>query len=385
MGDQVNEKKEQMKKPLIGVLVGAFAATSIGIGAGAAAYNKSITMTIDGTSEQVGVWGNTVQAALDAKDIELGARDVVVPAADEKISDGSVVEVSYARQVTVEIDGETKTIWTTALSLDEVLAEIGLHDPEARLSVDRSTPLGRDGLTFTAVTPKAVQIVVGGQTIDARSTAPDVLTLLTENGVAVDSDDRIIPGPATPLTEGLQVSVQYVSITEEARSEVIDYQTVTTDDPNMNQGQNKVTKEGVEGEKSVVYQVVTVDGVEESRAPLREEIVREPVTREVTRGTKPLPVSAPVSGPAAPPVAGGGVWDAIAQCESGGNWSINTGNGYYGGLQFSYSTWLGYGGGAYAPTANLATREQQIAIAERVLAGQGWGAWPACTSRLGLR
>src|SRR5215207_9873407 len=60
-------------------------------------------------------------------------------------------------------------------------------------------------------------------------------------------------------------------------------------------------------------------------------------------------------------------WDAIAQCESGGNWSINTGNGYYGGLQFSRSTWLGYGGGTYAPTANLASRSQQIAIAEKTL------------------
>jgi nucleoid-associated protein YgaU len=78
------------------------------------------------------------------------------------------------------------------------------------------------------------------------------------------------------------------------------------------------------------------------------------------------------------------VWDAVAQCESGGNWSINTGNGFYGGLQFTRSTWLGYGGGAYASTANLASREQQIAIAQRVLAGQGPGAWPVCSVRAGL-
>ncbi|OFT75328.1 Resuscitation-promoting factor Rpf1 [Corynebacterium sp. HMSC30G07] len=77
-------------------------------------------------------------------------------------------------------------------------------------------------------------------------------------------------------------------------------------------------------------------------------------------------------------------WDKLAQCESGGNWAINTGNGYYGGLQFSYGTWLAYGGGEFAPTANLATREQQIIIAERTLAGQGWGAWPACSARHGL-
>ncbi|MFS4093154.1 transglycosylase family protein [Streptomyces sp. AF1A] len=71
-------------------------------------------------------------------------------------------------------------------------------------------------------------------------------------------------------------------------------------------------------------------------------------------------------------------WDAVAQCESGGNWSINTGNGYYGGLQFSASTWAAYGGTAYAPQANQATKAQQIAVAEKVLASQGKGAWPVC-------
>ncbi len=76
-------------------------------------------------------------------------------------------------------------------------------------------------------------------------------------------------------------------------------------------------------------------------------------------------------------------WDAIAQCESGGNWKINTGNGYYGGLQFSGSTWRAYGGGQYAASANQASRAQQIAVAERTLAGQGIGAWPTCGKRGG--
>ena len=73
-----------------------------------------------------------------------------------------------------------------------------------------------------------------------------------------------------------------------------------------------------------------------------------------------------------------GEWDQVASCESGGNWAINTGNGYQGGLQFSPSTWSGHGGGEYAPSAHLATKEEQIAVAERVLASQGKGAWPTC-------
>ncbi|GAB3600525.1 resuscitation-promoting factor protein RpfA [Angustibacter peucedani] len=95
-------------------------------------------------------------------------------------------------------------------------------------------------------------------------------------------------------------------------------------------------------------------------------------------------VAAPVAlaGPAS--AATGRTWDRLAQCESGGNWSINTGNGYYGGLQFSPSTWRAFGGGQYASSAHRATRSEQIRVAEKVLDAQGWGAWPACSRKLGL-
>jgi hypothetical protein len=78
-------------------------------------------------------------------------------------------------------------------------------------------------------------------------------------------------------------------------------------------------------------------------------------------------------------------WDRVAHCESGGNWRANTGNGYYGGLQFSLSTWHSYGGAAFAHTADRATRSQQIAIADKVLRSQGWKAWPTCSRKAGLR
>ena len=107
---------------------------------------------------------------------------------------------------------------------------------------------------------------------------------------------------------------------------------------------------------------------------------------EATLYTIPTPRPAPVvrwtgGDPAA---LDGSVWDRLAQCESGGNWAINTGNGYYGGLQFNYSTWLGYGGGEFAEYAHLATREQQILIAERLYAKRGFQPWPGCRAKLGL-
>ncbi len=110
-----------------------------------------------------------------------------------------------------------------------------------------------------------------------------------------------------------------------------------------------------------------------------------------TASARPAPAApaAATAAPAAPAQAsspapassGGANWSAIAACESGGNWAASTGNGFYGGLQFTEQTWLGYGGGRYASSANLATPAQQIAVAQGVLAGQGIGAWPVCGAR----
>ncbi|MBF9067779.1 LysM peptidoglycan-binding domain-containing protein [Streptacidiphilus fuscans] len=103
-----------------------------------------------------------------------------------------------------------------------------------------------------------------------------------------------------------------------------------------------------------------------------------------TTGVAGAAVALPLLGASSAHAASVSTWDKVAQCESGGDWSINTGNGYYGGLQFSASTWRAYGGGAYASTADQASEGQQIAVAEKVLASQGPGAWPVCGPQAGL-
>ncbi|MEU1530514.1 transglycosylase family protein [Streptomyces fagopyri] len=99
-------------------------------------------------------------------------------------------------------------------------------------------------------------------------------------------------------------------------------------------------------------------------------------------GVTGVAIAAPLMAAGNASAATASEWDAVAQCESGGNWSINTGNGYYGGLQFSASTWAAYGGTAYASTADKASKSQQITIGEKVLAAQGKGAWPTCGTGL---
>ncbi len=122
------------------------------------------------------------------------------------------------------------------------------------------------------------------------------------------------------------------------------------------------------------------------------------VAEELHAEAVPTPASAPmeatlhtIATPAPTPAPqrvvtynGDSVWDDLARCESGGNWAINTGNGYYGGLQFSLPTWQGYGGGEFAAYPHEATREEQITVAERLRAARGYSPWPACSAKLGL-
>ena len=115
-----------------------------------------------------------------------------------------------------------------------------------------------------------------------------------------------------------------------------------------------------------------------------EPVVKKNIKNTIVAGTAAVFGGAALLGAAAPAQAAD-KWDQLVECEASGDWSANTGNGFSGGLQFTPSTWAAFGGTEYAPEAWQASREQQIAVAEKVQAAQGWGAWPACTSKLGLR
>jgi hypothetical protein len=162
----------------------------------------------------------------------------------------------------------------------------------------------------------------------------------------------------------------------------VPFSTVKQNDSSMYTGTSSVVSAGVNGTARASYDVVYVNGKAAKRTLIATAQLTAPKAQIVRVGTKsrPTPPPAPVSGGGAtpPPNTSGLNWDAVAQCESGGNWHINTGNGFYGGLQFDYGTWLSNGGGAYAPRADLATREQQIAVANRLYAARGSSPWPVC-------
>ena len=157
--------------------------------------------------------------------------------------------------------------------------------------------------------------------------------------------------------------------------EVVAFDTIEREDSSMPEGETKTLRAGSDGLRDVVYKLYFRNGKLDVRKVVKASWVRKPVPAIVAVGTQePAPTTNFASGNT--------VWDALAQCESGGNWAINTGNGYYGGLQFSLGTWRAYGGPGYPHTAS---RETQIAIATKVRdASGGYGAWPGCAAKLGL-
>ncbi|HRW17493.1 MAG TPA: ubiquitin-like domain-containing protein [Dermatophilaceae bacterium] len=365
---------------------GALAAVAV-TGFGVAHLDKAIALTVDGQQTTTHVFASSVADALAREGITVGEHDLVSPAADQAIHDGTEIVVRYGRKLTVTVDGQTSDYWTTAQTVDEALTALGIRATDsAKLSVSRSAMLGREGLTLTISNPRQVTVAVDGQTRPTATNAGTVADLLTQLEVTLGPDDRVSPAADTAVTEGLAVAVARVSKKTTTQTVAVPFQTVKQDDATLTKGTTKVKTPGVAGTRTVTYVEVWVDGKLESRSEAGNEVTKAATDKVLLVGTKAAPV-APAAAPAAPApsagnVSGAGInlanaamWDRIAQCESGGRWNINTGNGYYGGLQFSYSTWLSNGGADFAPRADLASREQQITVANRLYAARGLQPW----------
>jgi uncharacterized protein YabE (DUF348 family) len=349
-----------------------------------AQYDKAVSLSLDGQASSVHVFGSTVGDLLAKQDLSVGAHDIVQPAADAPLRDGDTVVIRYGRKLTVTMDGKTTDYWTTATSVDAALAELGIRADTAKLSVSRSEPLGRSGLALTVSTPKNVTVNVDGGTKTVASAGPTVADALQQLEVTLGAQDRVSPAPETPLTEGLAVTINRVEKKTVNEIQSVGFAVTNKDDATLAKGTKKILTQGVAGEQTVMFDEVWVDGKLESRNQTGAQVTKNPVDQLVAVGTK---AAAPAPATTTPPPSAGntsgaglnvtnaGMWDRIAQCESGGNWHINTGNGYYGGLQFSASTWLANGGADFAGRADLASREQQITVANRLYATSGLGPW----------
>src|SRR6478752_5745297 len=232
------------------VAVLAVAGTTFGY----AALSKSVTLSLDGKSEQVTAMGGTVGDVLDSQGIDLGPHDIVAPGVDEKVSDGSRITVRFGRPLKLDVDGNKQTYWVTSTKVADALGEIGRRFTGAELSTSRGGSIDREGLKLDVVTPKTLTVKIG-----AKKPVKRTVTALTVEDALKD----------------LHVN-----------GESIGYDTVNKDDSSMLEGHSKVVRSGSEGLRNVTYRLVYRNGELAVRKVLDSQVTRAPKAEIVRVGTK---------------------------------------------------------------------------------------------------
>lgn len=347
-------KNGTMIARLAGGVCAALATGAISLSGIYVAGASTVDIDHDGNPVQINSASRTVGDALRSAGITLKDTDQVTPSLDTNLKDvgeDSPIVVRTEKNISIDDDGNSVEVATHDTTVKDVLST--LENPVDEL--DKVNVSFDDLLThvdsISIDRHLAITFVpLKGEPFVMETYTNTVGELLEETRPEMHGG-RVDPPVDAVLTDGMEIRVL---------------------PPEKPVEEEK--KENTEPEE---------DKAPVEPAPVESEAPTPVEVPEVQEVVAPVP-AVTNTGAAAPAVQNGAVWDQLAQCEAGGNWSINTGNGYHGGLQFSPSTWNAYGGQEYAPYAYMATREQQIAVATKVQAAQGWGAWPGCTAKLGI-
>ncbi len=378
-------------KPSRTVVISVASATALLVaGTAAAAVGTSyrhVTLEVDGVSRDVSGFFSTAGDALSTAGVSVGDHDLVAPAADQRVSSGDTVVVRSATAYDVTVDGAQTTAWSTASSISGVLT--ALPASSSSMAADRSytraeMPIGEGG--------ENIHVVADGHTTDVVASASEgASAILAKAGVSAGPIDRVTlenVGGDTTLRVARVVRGTVTTTTE------IPYETEEREDAEAEEGTEKTVQEGAAGSEVTQAYQETIDGNVTVSAVLSTSRT-EPTTRIVSKGTKAKKAEEPSgsssdssssssssssSGSAAISGDDASIWAAIAQCESGGNPSINTGNGYYGMYQFSLPTWRSVGGTGLPSEASA---EEQTMRARMLQQRAGWGQW-GCAYKLGL-
>jgi uncharacterized protein YabE (DUF348 family) len=370
-------KLHESRSPLLRGVVGAVLVTLTAAGGFAVSAHKTVTLNVDGTGMTVTTMKSRVIDVVKENGFDVGDRDDLYPAGDQSVQDSGNIVLHRSRPLQVSLDGQSsQQVWTTASTVDEALAQLQMTDT-APAAASRGTRVPLGGMALPVVSAKTVQIDDGGAVSTVHLAAPNVAGLLEGAGAPLRQNDTVVPAASAPVTEGMHVQVTRMRIEKVTERLPLQPDNKRIEDASMNMSRQVVEDPGAPGTQDVTFAVAKVNGVETGRLPVANVVIAPARDGVLRIGAKP--------GTEVPPVANGSTWDSLAQCEAGGNWGINTGNGFYGGVQFDQNTWERQGGLRYAARADLATREEQIAIATVTQARQGWGAWPVCSGRVGAR
>ena len=250
------------------------------------ALDKDVTVDADGHRTQASAFGGTVADLLEDQGIRVGEHDIVSPAVGTELADGQTIVVRYGRRLTLTVDGETQTYWTTAQTVDAALSDLDVRADGAKLSASRSEPLGRQGLALDVTTPKDVTVVADGQTRPVTTTATDVAALLAETGVTVRDGDEVSAPLTDRVTAGLGVTVVRVDRSTSTETVGLPHSRRTEETDALFEGEQKVVTAGVDGSKTVTYADVFRDGVRSQHDVTGEVVDVAPVEEVVQVGTK---------------------------------------------------------------------------------------------------
>jgi uncharacterized protein YabE (DUF348 family) len=342
--------------------------------------DKAITITVDGEQRTIHTFAPSVKGALESAGLRVDEQDALAPAANSPVEDGSRIVLKRARPLALTVDGTQHEVWTTALTVDTALQQVGMSAPDMELSADRSRRIPLEGMALVVRNAKPITLLDGGlPPKEIQSTALSVADLLTQQGVPLQDHDVVAPARNSPVLPGMTVQVTRVFTEERTYKQLVEPPVKKIRDPALPVGKEVVEDPGTPGEQIVTFRVTLANGQEADR--------RQLAAQEVTPA-RPARVRVGAKGSAqryTTTTTGTTVWDQLARCESGGNWAANSGNGYYGGLQFDKATWSANGGNQYAPYPHQASREQQIEIAQRVRNARGnYHAWPTCSAQVGV-
>ncbi|MEO6473020.1 MAG: transglycosylase family protein [Aeromicrobium sp.] len=342
------------------------------VAGGTAAFgtmSKTVTLSVDGKTETVRTFGSHVDDVLASKGIKLVPADKISPSVNSKVDGGENISIQFARPLTLSVDGvSTDHVLYASSSVKEVLTQFDVQPKtDAYVSAESTKTIPRKGLDLVVSNPKKLKVVADGKTKKVKTSAPTVSAVLKDAGVKVNNEDEINPGKDALVKPDAKLKV--IRIKTETKTEEVDvkFPVEVQKDDSMTTAETKVITPGKAGKKREKVVVTIADGKIRDRKVLTSKVLEEPVKQVEKRGTQE-----------APSVPSNSVWDKIAKCESGGNWHINTGNGYYGGLQFSAATWHSVGGTGL-PSDH--TREEQIKRATILQARSGWGQWGCAGAR----
>ncbi len=311
----------------------------------AMAAAQSVAIEVDGDVIEVNTYAGTVEEALEAADVEVGPHDEVSPSLSQPVEDGLEVSIVRAVPVTLEFRDHVRELPVAGETVHDVVVAAGLGGVEG-LSIQPApdTPL-EEGTHVEVTQPVRVRVTADDQTTMVRlrrgGTVADALDLA--NVKVRESDDLSMPR-GTDLTGRapgvVEVTVTRIDTREVTEEVTLSYEEEVRYTSDRYEDEQVVVQAGAEGLRVDTYRETLVDGEVTERELVSQEVRTEPTARIVEVGTAERPPPPP------PPSysSDGSVWDRLAQCESGGNWHINTGNGYYGGLQFSLSTCRRVGG-----------------------------------------